>query len=144
METTEEKNHARDNALAWLESIADMLERYGVDEDKTNEEGDVIETADEIREKAQTEIEESPLSVQVRGGWGDPGSDDLGDPVEFEILLSTGGPALRIRGDLDEYKQPSRAYLQFQDWGTPWTDFFGTEQDRKNLLEFAQVFYYGE
>jgi hypothetical protein len=56
--------------------------------------------------------------------------------------LSTGGPALRIRGELDEHKQPDRAWLEYQDWGTPWTQYFDVEQD--TLLQFCQVFYFGE
>ena len=92
--------------------------------------------ADAARER----IEESPLSVQVRDGWRSPG-DNLTGAEEFEILLSTGGPALRIRGELDQ-GQPSRAWLEYQDWGTPWTQYFEVEQD--TLLAFCQVFYFGE
>lgn len=97
--------------------------------------GDECTDADAARER----IMEAPLSVQVRSGWGNPG-----DPMqaeEFEILLSTGGPALRIRGELDEHQEPTRAWLEYQDWGTPWTQYFKVEQD--TLLAFARCFYFG-
>ena len=99
--------------------------------------GEVCEDGEAARER----IQESPLSVQVRSGWANPGEEMQAE--EFEILLSTGGPALRIMGELDEHKQPSRAYLQYQDWGTPWTDFFG-EIESSTLLTFCQQFYFGE
>jgi hypothetical protein len=60
------------------------------------------------------------------------------------ILLSTGGPALRIRGELDEYKQPYRAWLEYQDWFTPWTEYHGDNVDTDALLAFAAYFYFGE
>jgi hypothetical protein len=91
-------------------------------------------------DSARQEIQESPLSLQVRSGWVSPGEEM--EASEFEILLSTGGPALRIRGELDEHKQPDRAWLEYQDWGTPWTQYFDVEQD--TLLQFCQVFYFGE
>lgn len=98
------------------------------------------------REHVEQRIQESPLSVQVRAGWRDPGDDSPQMPEEFEILLSTGGPALRIMGELDEHCQPTRAWLQYQDWGTPWTDFVGESAgapSRDTLLAFCQCFYFG-
>ena len=62
-------------------------------------------------------------------------------PFEFCILLSTGGPASRIRGELDN-GEPCRAWLEVQDWGTPWTQYFDIEQD--TLLAYARCFYFGE
>jgi len=35
-----------------------------------------------------------------------------------------------------------RAWIEYQDWGTGWTQFFDIEQD--TLIEFANVFYFGE
>ncbi len=160
----EEKNHAIDNAKGWMQTILEDAaalemdwERFGElkdtdEEDLDDEEkeelaelkktatidGEEFENADDVRER----IEERPLSIQVRSGWYSPG-DDSGSPEEFEILLSTGGPALRIMGDLDEYGQPTRAYMQWQDWGTPWTDYYesGTSDA---LLTWVSVFYFGE
>lgn len=88
---------------------------------------------------AQQRIAEDPLEVTVRDGWHEPGAEC--EPEEFCILLTTGGPAVRIRGEL-ENGQPTRAYLQVQDWGTPWTDYL--EADSDVLLTYAQQFYFGE
>lgn len=77
------------------------------------------ECADE--DEAIERITEGPLSVQVRSGWADSPADFAAE--EFEILLTTGGPAVRIRGELDR-GGVHRAWLQVQDWGTPWTDYF--------------------
>ena len=94
----------------------------------------------EENEDARDTIAESALSVQVRGGWHTPGLED--QPAdEYEILLTTGGPALRIWGKLDGYGQPESAELQRQDWGTPWTRYLAPEE---TLLRFASCFYFGE
>lgn len=63
------------------------------------------------------------------------------EPEEFRILLSTGGPALQIRGELN-HGEPSRCWLEHQDWGTPWTRFF--DADRETLMWFAGLFWFGD
>ena len=138
MKTEIEKDHAREQAKAQLESIIEMvdeLELAGDDEAR--------------REDAETAIQQDPLSVLVRSGWHEPGQ--LAEAEEFEIFLCTGGPAVRIMGELDEHKQPSRAYIQYQDWGTPWTDFFAYKEvdpipgmAMRKLLTYCQKFYFGE
>jgi hypothetical protein len=94
----------------------------------------------ETRENAEQRIQEDALSVEVRSDWHVPGENN--EPGEFCILLSTGGPASRIRGELDEHCEPRRAWLEVQDWGTPWTQYFDIEQD--TLLTYARCFYFGE
>ena len=100
-------------------------------------------------------IEQSVLSVMVRDGWRNPGEalPSCG-AEEFEILLTTGGPALRIIGELDDYGQANNARLEYQDWGTPWTRFSAYQEDgvsiqeasaaESDVLTFAQCFYFGE
>lgn len=96
----------------------------------------------ESGEIAIERIQEDALSVEVRSGWGPPRADQFAYPYEeFKILLSTGGPASRIRGELDN-GEPVRAWLEVQDWGTPWTQYFDIEQD--TLLAYARCFYFGE
>lgn len=182
-----ERDHAKENAKAWAESMAEMVAALEVDYDRLeelteardalreefdadpansgvdfenwvrNQVGFSTEEADELRELTEAatiegeiqkdaeavreRIQESPLSVEVRDDWRSPG-DDSGGPVEFKILLSTGGPALRIMGELDGNNEPSRAWLEYQDWGTPWTQYFDVEQS--TLLAFCQCFYFGE
>lgn len=94
------------------------------------------------QDDAQQRIQENPLSVQVRSDWHLP-SDKDNKASEFEIMLCTGGPAVRIIGDLDEYGQPGRAHIQYQDWGTPWTDYVG-HGHTDDLLTYCQQFYFGE
>lgn len=119
------ENWAEEIGKATYESIAEMVEAL---------DGEDEESAREI-------IQEDPLSVQVRSDWYTPGEEDV-KPSEYEILLSTGGPASRIIGDLDEYAQPTRARLQVQDWGKLWTEYM--DVDYKVLLRYAQCFHFGE
>lgn len=92
--------------------------------------------SDEARER----IQEDALDVQVRSGWASAGEELKAE--EFCILLCTGVPACRIVGELDEYMQPCRAWMEYQDWGTPWTRYYEIEQS--TLLAYAQCFYFGE
>ena len=62
-------------------------------------------------------------------------------PDEYEILLSTGGPAIRIHGGLNQYCEPETAELQAQDWGTQWTRVPDTAEP--TLLVYARQFYFG-
>jgi hypothetical protein len=116
---------------------------------------------DEAREEAERAIDEDPLSVQVRSGWFAPGAA-LADraPVEFEILLSTGGPATRIVGELNEHGEPCKARIECQDWFQPWTawrlpveresfadaDAWLAEFDKADsiLLRYCGRFWFGE
>lgn len=134
MQNTKEKNHALDNATAWMQSISAMVSAMHNAEN--------ADDGDDSIDKAREAIQESPLSVSVREGWHNPGEES--DPEEFCILLSTGGPALRIIGDLGRYNSPESPRLQYQDWGTPWTDFDTTSDQDDDLLEFCQQFYFGE
>ena len=92
---------------------------------------------DELRES----ILNSALSVEFRSGWYSS-LDEETKPEEFKILLTWGGPALRIIGELDDYG-PINPKLQFQDWGTPWTDFEITKDQQKALNWFCNCFYFG-
>jgi hypothetical protein len=98
--------------------------------------------ADEARQR----IEEDALEVQVRADWHNVGEVHA-TPSEFYILLCTGGPAVRIMGELDNHLQPCRAWLEYQDWGTPWTQYFGDNMDSDALdalLAYCNCFYFGE
>jgi hypothetical protein len=121
-----------------LLSIKEMVEKLEEAEDQ-----DAIEAA-------RQEIEEDPLSVEVRGGWHLPGEGNDSAPEEFKILLSTGGPATRIIGDLDASREPTNVKLQSQDWFTQWTDWhYGQVEDPHSriveiLQKYASCFWYGE
>jgi hypothetical protein len=118
----------RDGFMPLTESEAEELA------DLENAAGD-CEDEDEARER----ISEDPLEVQVRSDWTSPG-EPL-EASEFCILLCTGGPAVRIRGELDR-GEPCRAWLEYQDWGTPWAQYF--DASSKTLCEYAANFFFGE
>ena len=130
--TTDDWEHARESALATFECIDELFA-------KVDEHDDDQEAQDAVYE----ELREMPLSLLVRGDWVEPGQESK--PTEFELLMGTGGPAVRIRGDLNEYGEPTRAYIQAQDWATPWFDVFPVRMGfGAVLLRFAGLFYYGE
>ncbi len=151
-----------------LEELRDERDAFEMDEDEDMApdgpgyannveawEGENAEDAKELKEleaavkldgkevdedAARERIQEDALSVEVRSGW-----TSVGDPMEAEefcILLSTGGPAVRIVGELDEDKEPHRARLEVQDWGKPWTEYFPAESD--TLLTYCRCFNFGE
>lgn len=139
--------------IAWLASD-------GFNQTRGDELKELVEAAGECesREEAETRIQEDALSVLVRTGWYEPATIGDHQPAEeFEILLSTGGPASRIRGELDG-GEPSRAWLEVQDWGTPWTLYVPKNNYKEGsdiggmidaswtdtLLAYARCFYYGE
>lgn len=93
----------------------------------------------EDEDAARDNIQEDPLGVQVRSDWTNP-CKTL-EAGEFMILLCTGGPAVRIVGELNR-GEPCRAWLEYQDWGTPWTQWFGAKSD--TLCEYAANFFFGE
>jgi hypothetical protein len=90
-------------------------------------------------DEARQIIQEDALEVQVRSDWENPGAPL--EAVEFMILLCTGGPAVRIVGELNR-GEPCRAWLEYQDWGTPWAQWFGAKSD--TLCEYAANFFFGE
>ena len=102
--------------------------------------------ADDSRliENEETAIQESPLSVRVRSGWVNVGEESKFEPEEFEILMSTGGPAVRIMGTLNEYREVDTARIEWQDWFKPWTVDELDVEESETLLEFCRVFYFGE
>jgi hypothetical protein len=111
----------------------------------------VLEKGEELTEDtARQEIDETPLSVEVRSNWYTPSGDADSKPYEFQILLCTGGPAVRIIGTLDSSLEPDKARIEFQDWFQPWTEWRaeGVADDfskiDETLLAFARSFYYGE
>jgi hypothetical protein len=131
-ELRDERDAHDDGPAAWAAENPDESEELTALESAAGECSDT----DEARQR----IEEDALSVEVRSGWHSPGDDAPAE--EFCILLATGGPAVRIRGELNEYREPCRAWLEVQDWYKPWTQYHGIEQDA--LLAYAQCFYFGE
>jgi len=105
-----------------------LLREHGYDGDNRTTTGEAIAQA----------MGEQALSVDVRSGWSTPGELE---PEEYQVLLSTGGPALRIIGRLDR-GQPSSARMQHQDWSTPWIEW-APGANEEALLWFAGLFWFG-
>jgi hypothetical protein len=126
------------------ESLEELREAIAVNiADKTYEPDGFDFDEDPAREDAMERIQEHPLSVQVRSGWCNSKQDM--EPEEFSILLCTGGPAVRIYGELGQYSEPDSARLEYQDWFTPWEPLYDiTEEESEALLRYCQQFYFGE
>ena len=129
--TTTKTSHALNNAIGHIESMVEDFKK-----DKIFENLKDFESQDQLRES----ILNSALSVEFRSGW-ETFKEDF-EPKEFKILLSWGGPALRVIGELDDYG-PVNPKLQFQDWGTPWTNFKITKDQKDALNWFCNCFYFG-
>lgn len=184
-------DNGRKNAVAWGESIREMVACLECDRDRLEElkdERDAIladrdddsaaavtralaqkalekwdaENAEELAEltaagmidghamtedEAREYIQESVLEISVRGDWYAPGtaSEEQDGPCEFRILLTTGGPAARIMGELDGRGLPERAWIEYQNWGTGWQELHGDDApSQEEILSFTQCFYFGE
>ena len=157
----QKENHAKEQAISKFESIVGLIDRLrhtqecsDVECDHPNEiiadelEIKLSEVDDDARieyhdeEEARQRIEEFPLDVEVRSTWHHPGDED--PPREFMILLCTGGPAVRITGDLDAYGEPVTARIEYQDWFTHWEQLPNNREREYYLLNFARCFYFGE
>jgi len=139
--TTEKKeNHALNNAIGHIKSMVEDYEIGSYIEQSNVTTQDQEEKLEQIRES----IINSALSVEFRSGWYSSLYDRvrIGEPAEFKILLSWGGPALRIIGEIEE-NYAVNPKLQYQDWGTPWTDFKITESQQEALNWFCNCFYFG-
>ena len=159
---TTETNRAEQNASGHAQTIEALYElscwdfRTGeVPQALTGAAADVLSdmgwdaetgTPDSLQEAVTQYAQEMPLTVLVRSGWHFPGEPEQ-QPEEFEILLSTGGPACRIIGELDRgsvaWQSGCRPVMQHQDWFKPWTES-SYDIDTNALLWFCEQFYYGE
>jgi len=153
-------NNAMDQARAQMESISKMIARLDLDWDRlaelretvadcaaelsdfrkaearalclTEEEREELAEMEDIADDCEDEdeavqrIEEDPLDVCVRS-----------EAEEYMILLCTGGPAVRITGNLSR-GEASSARLEYQDWYTPWTEY--RETNEAYLIRYADHF----
>ena len=130
--TTTKTNHALNNAIGHIESMVEDFKK-----DQQLQESNDYNQQDELRES----ILNNALSVEFRSGWYSLGENNL-IAEEFKILLTWGGPALRIIGELNN-DFPVNPKLQYQDWGTPWTNYKITEDQQEALNWFCNCFYFG-
>ena len=158
--TTQDNDRAKDQARAQYEYIAALMAAQRLDwvllEELRDQYAEAVECCEEIPdelrdtleeleeaagdwadvEDVQREIDEHPLCIEYRSGWN-TSAEDL-QAEEFCILLCTGGPAVRIVGEIGEHGQPCRAWIEYQDWGTAWTQYFGADQE--TLIDYATAF----
>ncbi len=125
---TTDTDSAKSQAQAQLSTLREMV--------KALEDGEQWEGMD-----AETVIAEDPLEVAVRTDWHTLDVDST--ETEYKILLCTGGPAVRIIGELGEHSDPQTARLEYQDWGTPWTELHTDAEEDEAMLTYAQQFYFG-
>ncbi len=138
MTHADDLERAKSQAHAQYKSVAKMVRAL-----ELAQEGDDSDAID----KAHETINDDALSVQVRSSWYSPGATC--EPCEYEILLCTSGPAVRIIGRLGEYGEPDSAELEYQDWFTPWNrwapkNYDEFDQFEETLLTYARQFYFGE
>lgn len=116
----------------------DLIYSYDLGRELAEMESEAGDSEDE--EDARQRIHEDPLSVEYRSGWSsDP--REL-EPEEFCVLLCTGGPAVRIVGEFSMTPSITRARLEYQDWGTPWTEYY--EADSATLIAYCEALSIGE
>ena len=120
-------NEDQKQAAAQYAAIVQMLADLDAAADSDDDDG------------ARQRIADHPLHVLVRSDWTQPG-DPL-DAAEFQILLCTGGPAVRIVGELDR-GTPCSARLEYQTWNTEWVKYFGALP--AVLCDYAANFYFGD
>lgn len=123
---TTKTNIARQQAENMLEHIRQLADEW----------------LEHASDEAQQAIQELPLSVEVRSAWRSVGERNS-DPAEYRILLAWGGPAVRIVGELNVYGEPETARIEYQDWGTPWMEYYQYIDAEGAVLTFASQFYYG-
>jgi hypothetical protein len=136
----------RDERTAWVENDGgDDDEQARTDEawaaefpTEAAELAELVEEAGDCtdREDAEQRILEDALSLRIFGERTD--GEWVAD--RFELLLGTGGPAVRIMGEL-EGGEAHRAWLEVQDWGTPWTHHYESGMGAV-LLTYARCFCY--
>ena len=120
-----ENNDGLRQAGAYMTAIRELRDRY--------------QAADRLLIDAiRDEIRDMVLSVETRSGWIPLGSHPDDHPAgEFLVLLSFGGPSVRIHGDIP--LDPDAIRIQGQDWGTAWEDLRIDDADRMVLVWFAQM-----
>lgn len=138
-----------------LEELREERDAYEVEADGLGEDwttkfqADADELSDleaaagdcESQDDAIERIREDALSVEVRSGWHSAG--ESAEATEFRIVLCTGGPHVQIVGELSQ-GEPSRAWLEYSDWGTGLTERVNQPGDQSCLVRYASQFYFAD
>ena len=137
--TPTKPNHALTNCKGQLENIIELYNLRDVDMFMSGE------------RDIEQEARDMALDVCYRSqDWVEVGRNESFEPTQGRILLSTGGPACQVVCDL-ENNWPSNPEIQWQDWGTPWTNTrikteLGIDYDiaYEALVWFINLFWWGE
>lgn len=151
---------ALEEARAQVESIKRLVSALSVDYDRLEElrelmfEGEVegfdeeelsqLEAASsgsDSLEEAVDAIHSDTLSVEVRSGWG---SADSWQAEEFRIVLSTGGPHIELRGELDNNSEPREVGVFYSDGWAEGGELLLTSEEKEIVLTYCKQFYFGE
>jgi hypothetical protein len=97
----------------------------------------LTEAAEAGVEDAELEIMESILEVCYRSAWT-PYGQDL-EPDDVYLLLTTGGPAVRIFGKYED-GTITEPRLQLQDWYTQWENYNDVGLDEA-LEKYVSYFF---
>jgi len=130
---------AESQARAQLDTLTEWIKALDVaeEEGEAELEGETLDA-----EAIQDRIQEDPLSVRIRSDWHTPNGD--ANAGEYELLLCTGGPAVRIVGELSEHHDPQTAQIECQDWFAPWREMPTDSDEQAVMVRYACPFYYGE
>ena len=131
----------------WSDTVSDEFPEGGTKSDWTQETHDLYQEwqeygddNDSLQEWIADSIRDSALSVEVRTGWYQVGVDD-GEPEEFRIVFSTGGPHMELRGKLAALGNFSYMQLLVMQWGEPLHEI--AQGINVEVLEFvAGQFYF--
>lgn len=157
METKERDRleNARRNGQAHIEGICDAYTAWSWLTNDSREGNDLTpgarrvlrelewdgESFDDAAQAIEDEVREQALSCELLGSWT-PG--ETPEAEGWRILLTTGGPAFRLVGTLNQWGEPATVKAEAQDWFTPWTEQDTTSEEDEALLWFACRFYWGE
>lgn len=110
--------NAKQQAQSQVASIVEMIRALGCNFDRLEELRDAIY--------------ETPLSVEVRSGWHAV-YEDAGEPEEFRIVLSTGGPHVELTGDIG-----GTVRVVFTGWGES-GEYYPDADERSALDTFVTM-----
>lgn len=139
--------NAKATAQATFKHIIDLVQAFRKEQEK-----DAISPDD-----ALDQIQNHPLSVEVRSDWHNPVVPSIRNrPAEYRIVLSDGRTAVQLTGNLNKHCVPEFAHLECQDRFQPWTlvpwSILNEKLDPKLspsemdeiLLDYARCFFFGE
>ena len=86
-------------------------------------------------------ITEIPVSVEVRTDWVYAGFYGNQHPVDYKIVMTTGGPHIEIYGRLNHTVEPENVNMFYRD-GSDSFNVTLTKEEEKTLLWFVKLFQY--